>query len=319
MKLKLVAATLLWSTSSLVSAVSLEQTVSLLQRGEAEQALQAANQQLQSDPAAVDWQFLKARSLAALDKLEQAEQQYRELIAQHPRQIAAYNNLAAILVQQGRMNEAGQILEQALIRTDPAYATVYENLQSVNVEIARASYGKALRVEVPDHKIALKALPMITPAGRVTRVATVETSSPPAGRDQPKLAIQATESTPPNKLPRVRIEPAQDAVEATVQGWAAAWAAQDVDLYLSFYASDFQPDDGLSRQEWASQRRLRLTQPSWIKVELGKLRVTGQNDQQAVVEFTQEYRSDTYSDVTHKQLVLDRVGDGWRIRQENSL
>ncbi|MFP4610561.1 MAG: tetratricopeptide repeat protein [Thiohalophilus sp.] len=253
-------------------ASATQEAESLLQQGEAEQALVIIDRQPEQTSADANWLFLRARTLAALDKPAAAEQAYRRLLEQQPQMIEAYNNLAALLILQGRLDDASQLLEQALTETDPAYATVYRNLQTVNEEISRHSYAKALRMDVPSQPVALKV-----------------------------------------------IEPDTATLKEAVRNWARAWSDQDVAEYLAFYASDFEPGDGLSRQAWERQNRLRPGRPQWIRIELDKLTIVEQSSRLAVVEVTLGYESDSNSDVARKQLVLSRDTAGWRIVRENSL
>ncbi|MDR9436255.1 MAG: tetratricopeptide repeat protein [Thiohalophilus sp.] len=305
MKLRVAIGALLWFLSAGLSASTLDEAQSLLQAGQAEQALTLIDRQLEATPDHGDGLFLRARALTALARPGPAERTYRQLIEHHPQRIEAYNNLAALLVEQNRLAQASQILEQALTDIDPAYAAVYRNLQTVNVEIARASYGKALRVDVPEQSVSLATLNLVdSPRPAQAPPEKVNTEQAEVVEASPAIPLEAGEPT---------------AIEQTVRDWARAWAAQDVGRYLSFYAGDFRPDDGLTREGWEQQRQVRLRRPEWIRVELEKLRIAEQSAQQVVVEFIQKYRSDTYGDVTHKQLILSRENNGWRISQEKTL
>ncbi len=309
MKFRVTTGALLWFFFTGLSAGTLDEAQSLLQSGQTEQALTLIDQHLQAAPDDGDGLFLRARALTALGRPGPAQSAYRQLIEQQPQRIEAYNNLAALLVAQEQLTQASQILEQALTGIDPAYATVYRNLQTVNVEIARASYGKALRVDVPEQRVTLATLDLAA-----SRPAA---SAPPEKSEAQQPPADVVETTPSPTIPLQESEPA--VIEQTVRDWARAWAAQDVGRYLSFYAGDFRPDDGLTRQGWEQQRQARLRRPEWIRVELEKLRIAEQSAQQAVVEFVQKYRSDTYGDVTHKQLILSRENNGWRISREKTL
>lgn len=117
--------------------------------------------------------------------------------------------------------------------------------------------------------------------------------------------------------PRAAREPASDGLGARVHAWAAAWAAQHVDTYLSLYAPNFEPATGETRDAWAANRRLRIAHPRSITVSLDalELRITGPD--RAHASFVQHYRSDTYSDTVHKQLELIWDRDDWYILRED--
>ena len=95
-------------------------------------------------------------------------------------------------------------------------------------------------------------------------------------------------------------------------------SAQDGDAYLSFYAPDFAPEDGTSRQDWEAQRRERIARPKRIRVEVGELQVAPLPGGGAQATFRQDYRSDTLRNASRKVLELAPVGGQWRIRREYS-
>lgn len=108
------------------------------------------------------------------------------------------------------------------------------------------------------------------------------------------------------------------AVRQAVDRWAAAWAAQDVDDYLSSYVDDYAPS-GRSHEEWRAQRRDRLQRPSVIEVGIEGFAVEpGADASSARASFVQRYRSDQYRDVVRKSLELERQKGAWKIRSERS-
>jgi len=101
--------------------------------------------------------------------------------------------------------------------------------------------------------------------------------------------------------------------------WAQAWSSQDVDAYLRHYARDFEPDDGLPRGRWERERRIRLGDPEFIEVRLSDVEIElGPTGEEARVTFTQDYRSDDYSDRVRKTMHLSRNGSEWKILSERS-
>jgi adhesin transport system outer membrane protein len=106
-------------------------------------------------------------------------------------------------------------------------------------------------------------------------------------------------------------------IRGELDGWAAAWAAKNADIYLAFYAQAFEPADGLTREEWAQQRRQRLAKGGAIQVRLEDVAVTVNGDD-ATTRFRQLYRSADYNDVVTKTLSWRRDGGRWLITREIS-
>ncbi len=110
----------------------------------------------------------------------------------------------------------------------------------------------------------------------------------------------------------------QEAV-SHVNNWASAWAKQNVEGYLNAYVSGFQPLNGLSNTAWQAQRQQRLTKPTFIKVTLRNINTTLINADTAKVTFNQTYQSNTFKDTSKKQILLTRINNAWRIKEERSL
>lgn len=103
-----------------------------------------------------------------------------------------------------------------------------------------------------------------------------------------------------------------------VEAWSDAWQAQDVDGYLSAYASNYTPDEVTSHEDWAQQRRERIMAPAFIELQLKEMQVHPVSDTRVEVRFSQHYRSDRYRDSESKRLVLEREQNSgeWKIIQE---
>lgn len=283
--------------------------------------------------------FLKARLLTRQGNHDAAMAIYQQLIKLQPNQPEAYNNLASLQAKKGDLAGAQKLLEQAM-KTHPGYATVYENLSTVYVELARDSYGKALRLDQQAKQYNLAELEQlrVTPAPAAI---PVHVAAAPAAVIQPKPVKQEVASAPAAAKPEsIKSEPLkpvtpvtpaaspaaktrkpvfdQEQVVTTLQGWAAAWSGKAPDMYFSFYDRQFAPP-GQQRPDWEAQRRERLTTPQWIKVELSDFKIKPLPDNRARVRLVQEYQSEDYRDRIRKELVLHYTHDGWRIIAERKI
>ena len=99
------------------------------------------------------------------------------------------------------------------------------------------------------------------------------------------------------------------------QSWARAWSEKRVEDYLWFYSKGFEPPGGLNRESWKRLRRRRVSQPGRLEISLVLLGVEIQKPGYSV-KFLQDYRSDSYSDVVTKTLVLVREDGLWKIARE---
>lgn len=122
----------------------------LLKKGKREQALEQIDAYLAAQPKdawgrnITQMRFIKGTLLADLHRNEEAIQVFAKLTKDYPDLPEPYNNLAALYAAQGHYEDARDALESGL-RTDPAYATTYRNLNEIYARIATAAYDHTLR------------------------------------------------------------------------------------------------------------------------------------------------------------------------------
>lgn len=102
----------------------------------------AADTQKSPDTTNAQLLFLKARALNQLDRREEAKAIYRDMTQRFPELPEPWNNLAALEVADGRLDQAKVALEMA-IRTAPDYAVARENLGDLYIMLAARSYDAA--------------------------------------------------------------------------------------------------------------------------------------------------------------------------------
>ncbi|MGB0468416.1 MAG: tetratricopeptide repeat protein [Pontibacterium sp.] len=122
-------------------------------------------------------------------------------------------------------------------------------------------------------------------------------------------------AAPVRTSPALAESPAE-AVRQHLHNWATAWSGQHVDRYVSAYADNYRPASGNSHRDWIKNRTLRLSEPAFIKVTLGDIRVNLLSGTRAEASFRQVYRSDRYQDVEQKRMSLVRTASGWKITRE---
>jgi hypothetical protein len=120
-------------------------------------------------------------------------------------------------------------------------------------------------------------------------------------------------------LPSAPIQaPNTAAFEPAVRAWVKAWADRQVDTYLAFYATAFEPPAGKDRAAWAAERRESMTRPAWIKVRADQLKTSVEGDK-AQARFFQVYVvAPGTVELTQKTMRWIWVDGGWKILQEQS-
>ena len=110
----------------------------------------------------------------------------------------------------------------------------------------------------------------------------------------------------------------EHSIISTLNEWAQAWSSMDIESYLSMYALDFKPNQGLSKNAWEKQRRSRFNK-KFIKVEPNDPNIVFVNCTLARVTFNQIYQSDSFSDNTRKLILFKKGDTGWRIIKEGAI
>lgn len=106
-------------------------------------AVTTGQQLLKETPADRDALFLTAFAMQMTQQAEKAATLYRQLIDLYPQLPEPRNNLAIILMEQEKYQEAAGLLVDAL-NTHPSYATSYRNLNEIYRGIASQAYRRAV-------------------------------------------------------------------------------------------------------------------------------------------------------------------------------
>ena len=307
----------------------------LLKQGQHAQALERVNRYLVQNPSDAQARFKKGLILAEQNKIAEAIEVFVKLSQDYPKLPEPHNNLAVLYASQGQYEKARQQLEMS-IRTDPRFATAYENLGDVYTKLASQAYDKALQLDSSNsaakNKLSLIRDLLITSETRPPAVAiasagkTAEPAPPPAMATTPKKSAdvkptaaraESAAAKPAEKRARAQ-DGNTEAVLQTVLAWAGAWSKKNVESYLAFYAQDFKTPKGEDRPQWEASRRERIAKPKKIEVVIESPKVTFKDDSSAVVTFRQIYRSDSLKISSGKTLVLIRRDGRWQIQQERA-
>lgn len=314
----------------------------LLAAGKNAEALQKADQFLTAKPRDPMMRFLRGISLSQAGRAPEAITAFTKLTEDYPELPEPFNNLAVLYAQQGQYDKARNALEMA-IRTNPSYATAYENLGDVYAKLASQAYSKALQIDTRSavapklamirdlfpkerNQIAVAAAtptpaPVPAPAPAAAKPSPTPTPAPaPAPAPAVKPAPAPVPAPTPAPAPAPAKQESEDSaaerdVASAVRAWAEAWSRKDMGDYFAAYAKDF--DGGKSRKAWEQERRERITGKRSISVKVSGLKVSV-NGNKATAQFRQEYKADSLSVSSGKRLDLVRNGGNWVIVKEST-
>jgi tetratricopeptide (TPR) repeat protein len=321
-------------------AEDLKDAAKLYQQNKFDAAMTKVNGVLTQTPKDAQGRFLKGLILTEQKKITDAIQMFTSLTEDYPELPEPYNNLAVLYAGQGNYDKAKAALELA-IHTHPTYGTAYENLGDIYAQLARRSYDKALQLD-KSNATAQSKLAMVkdlfqpprptlastsasssaaTASAKADSIKVAAAPSAPAKAPAAASATLATNApagtttTAPAITTATASESAETQISAAIRGWADAWSRKDALGYLSYYSTDFETPDKLTRADWEAQRKTRIESPTSISVnvKISKISIIGN---EATAVFQQKYKSDRFSSDNTKILKLVRVGDRWMIRSE---
>ncbi|HTN50333.1 MAG TPA: tetratricopeptide repeat protein [Burkholderiaceae bacterium] len=133
----------------------LQQVQQLINSGRLPQALARADAQIARNPRDAQMRFVRGVILTEMKQKDQAREVFRQLTEDFPELPEPYNNLAVIYASEGRLDNARAALEQALLAA-PNYATAYENLGDIYLQLAADAYERATKLSPANRQAGTK-------------------------------------------------------------------------------------------------------------------------------------------------------------------
>ena len=140
---------------NLAIADEISDVQAMLASGKSAEGLKKIDQLLTAKPTDPRLRLQRGIALSLLNRPAEAITVFQKLIESHPELPGPYNNLAVLYGNQGDYEKARQALELA-IRTNPSYATAFQNLGDVYARLAGQAYKKALALDKSDGSLPLK-------------------------------------------------------------------------------------------------------------------------------------------------------------------
>jgi len=322
----------------------------LMRSGQYGEALARADAFLAKNPRDAQVRFMKGVILTEQNKTNEAITVFTRLTEDYPNLPEPYNNLAVLYAAAGQYEKARSALDSA-IRTNPSYATAYENLGDVHAKLASQAYDKALQLDSGNSAAKSKLTMVRSLVGTDTLAAAAPAPSTsgknsvpplaqaPAPRQESKPEVKPEPKPEPKPAPKADVkpeakpeakpapkpepkqdrEPAADAererVMKSVTAWARAWEEKDMKEYVGAYVPNFSPG-GQPHKEWVEERRARIVgRDISVSIKDPQVSIKGNT---ATVRFRQLYRAGSLNFNTRKTLVLTKQGGQWLISQERT-
>jgi hypothetical protein len=322
-----------------VAAQGIEQLPKMVIEKRYAQAVETINLLPKEQRQRLDIRFYLATSQAGSGNNSEAIKGFKQLIAEAPQHPEFYNNLAMLLVDEGKLLEAQQALESGL-RSNENYAMLYNNLTVVFETMARRSYATALRVKREQSPIlapllSLQGYPL--PAEPAVTMAVVADQSivmttevvanadmavlyPPVRQrsDRDSEVANHSEPTPVTEV-AVATQTSEQQIEMLLRHWIESWQRRDVEGYIKSYSANFKSRGYESHEAWRQGRSEKISRARKIAISIEQLELETLASDRVQVDFVMNYRSDRYSDRSKKRVVYRLIEGQWRIVRELTL
>ena len=111
-----------------------------------------------------------------------------------------------------------------------------------------------------------------------------------------------------------------DTVIDIIKGWSESWQSKNLGEYFSYYQEDFIPNSFNNNELWVKDRSRKILGKSAIEIDIKDISIIFDinEGEKAIVEFIQYYKSESYSDVVTKKIILEKFGGQWKIVSEDN-
>lgn len=259
-------------------------------------------------------------------EFEKARDSLMAAIQTHPSYSTAHENLGDLYAKMAGIaydraleeDRANQSARLKLSAVNGLFSAPRAMDQSQPVQVAQATPAPAPVVVATAEPVAQE--PEIIQSEPIPEPVK-PTPAPVVAQAEPEpepVTVAAATVTEPAPTPAPSSTSAADDIRNTIRAWATAWANKDVDGYIDTYAQTFKPSNGAPRATWVTYRRDRLSNPSFIQIDVGDIEVQMLGANRARATFLQGYKSNTYQDRVVKTLTMSRTSSGWQITSEDS-
>lgn len=108
------------------------------------------------------------------------------------------------------------------------------------------------------------------------------------------------------------------AITSRLNNWIDAWQRSNIGEFLSFYSSNFKPNNNIPIADWRKQRSKALFYNHHINIKVSELHITNIDSNELNISFKQDFKSDEFFDVVIKKQRWQKTNNIWLIVSESN-
>jgi len=239
--------------------------------------------------------FNEANTLILAKDYSKAKKILETLLTKNPDNVEVINNLAFIEAKTGKIDEAIKILRGSISK-NKNIDTIYKNLTNLYAFRANILYEEALSIKESDNEISLS---LITNS-------SFKSSDAKVVQSKKKLDI--------NEKPLFKVN--ENNIKNFIIEWAGFWQNKNYQEYFNSYASNYFPEKFKSRESWQKDRKAKIQNKKNINIKVSNIKIITNDEKNILVQFTQAYNSDSFSDVVKKHTTISIEKNSFKITGE---
>ena len=240
-------------------------------------------------------QFNEANELILTENFSKAKNILKNILKKEPKNAQIINNIAYIEAKQGDVDKAIKTLRQS-ISNNKNIDIIYKNLTSLYAYQANILYEEALSIKDSEKN----------------NINLVLVESLDATKNNP--IVKNTKNTNIVSKNNQRIDPKK--AKEFIRNWGESWENKNYQEYFSYYKKDYFPKKYKSRSLWETDRKNKIKNKKNIQVKISNIKVIVFGNKNVLLQFTQAYNSDSFSDVVTKHTTLVMTDNNFKITGE---
>ena len=243
--------------------------------------------------------FNEANSLILIGELNKAKDILSKILKKNPKNSQIMNNIAFIEAKSGNIDKAIKIL-RGQISENENIETIYKNLTNLYAFQANLLYEEALSIQESENEIELSLIKKLKTADN--NIANKKIS--PEKKEVRVLKNIAQENIKPENI------------ELFIVNWANYWQNKKYDEYFNCYEENYFPKNFKSKSAWKSDRKEKIQNKKNITIKISDINLINYDTKNILIQFTQAYNSDSFSDVVKKHTTATIVNGDIKITGE---
>jgi len=232
--------------------------------------------------------FDEANDLIISGEFERGKKLLFKILSENPKNMQIINNIAYAEAKSGNLDKAIEIL-RTYIRDNDDVEIIYKNLTNLYAYQANIIYEEALSIN--DSKSKEINLFLIKNFKFNDKVSSTEDINKNTANSSEDLYID------------------QENINNFILAWAKYWQKKDYENYFNCYEKNYFPKEFKSKEKWKSDRKRRIKNKNNIQINIKNIEIISNYKKNILIQFTQAYNSDSFSDVVRKHTTA-RVLDG---------